>query len=83
MKCTKGEDQVLGALSASITPRESVDSILSAIAPKKQAKQKVDLPTPTVERHEKLYVMSFDRSARVKKGGGLVALLCGACPRGR
>ena len=70
VKCTKGEDQVLGALSPSITPRESVDSILSAIAPKKQAKQKVDLPTPTVERHERLYVMSFDGSARVKKGGG-------------
>ena len=74
---------MLGALSASISPRESVDSILSAIAPEKQAKQKVDLPTPTVERHERLCVMSFDGSALVKKGGELVELLCGACPRGR
>ena len=46
MKCKKGEDQVLGALAASITPRESVDSVLSAISPKKQARQTIDLPLP-------------------------------------
>ncbi|CAI5701230.1 unnamed protein product [Peronospora effusa] len=73
VKCKKGEDQVLGALAASITPRENVDSILSSIAPKKQSRQVVDLPTPTVELNEELYVMSFDGSARVKQGGG------GAC----
>ena len=71
---------MLGALSASITPRESMDSILSAIAPKKQAKQKPDLPTPTVERHEKLYVMSFDGSARVKKGGGACSAVVWSLP---
>ncbi|CAI5720121.1 unnamed protein product [Peronospora effusa] len=69
VKCKKGEDQVLGALAASITPRENVDSILSSIAPKKQSRQVVDLPTPTVELNEELYVMSFDGSARVKQGG--------------
>ena len=67
VKCKKGEDQVLGALAASITTRENVDSILSSIAPKKQAREVVDLPTPTVEAYEELYVMSFDGSARVKQ----------------
>ncbi|CAI5705388.1 unnamed protein product [Peronospora effusa] len=77
VKCKKGEDQVLGVLAASITPRENVDSILSSIAPKKQSRQVVDLPTPLVELNEELYVMSFDGSARVKQGGVLAALLCG------
>ena len=80
VKCKKGEDQVLGALAASITPRESVDSILSAIAPKKQAKHKVNLPPPTVEGHEELYVMSFDGSARVKQGGGSCSAVVWSLP---
>uniref|UniRef100_A0AAV1UDV9 Reverse transcriptase/retrotransposon-derived protein RNase H-like domain-containing protein n=1 Tax=Peronospora matthiolae TaxID=2874970 RepID=A0AAV1UDV9_9STRA len=71
VKCKKREDQVLEELASSITPRESVDSILSAIASKKQAKQKIDLPTPTVEKDEELYVLSFGGSARVKQGGGI------------
>ncbi|CAI5711492.1 unnamed protein product [Peronospora effusa] len=69
VKCKKGEDQVLGALAASITPRESVDSILSSIAPKKQSRQVADLSKPTVELNEELHVMSFDGSTRVKQGG--------------
>ena len=69
VKCKKDEDQVLGALAASVTPQESVDSTLSAIAPRKQARQTIDLRTPIVELDEKLYVMSFYGSARVKKGG--------------
>ncbi|CAH0474368.1 unnamed protein product [Peronospora belbahrii] len=68
VKCNKGGEKVLGALAASITPHASVDSILSSIAPKKQARQVVDLPTPTVEPDEELYVMSFDGSARAKQG---------------
>ena len=60
---------MLGALAASATPRESVDSVLSAIATKNQARQPIDLPTPTVELDEELYVMSFYGSARVKQGG--------------
>ena len=80
VKCKKGEDQVLGALAASITPRENVDSILSSIAPKKQARQVVDLPTPTVEPEEELYVMSFDGSARVKQGGGACSAIVWRLP---
>ncbi|CAI5713851.1 unnamed protein product [Peronospora effusa] len=39
VKRKKGEEQVLGVLAASITPRENVDSILSSIAPNKQSRQ--------------------------------------------
>ena len=80
MKCKKGEDQVLGVLAASITTRESVDSILSAIAHKKQARQTIDLPNPTVESDEELYVMSFDGSARVKQGGGACSAIVWRLP---
>ena len=31
-KCEKGEDEILGTLAASITPREEVDEMLIAIA---------------------------------------------------
>ncbi|GMF56285.1 unnamed protein product [Phytophthora fragariaefolia] len=36
VKCTKGEDEILIVIAASITPREDVDSILTSIAPRKQ-----------------------------------------------
>ena len=80
MKCKKGEDQVLGVLAASITTRESVDSILSAIAHKKQARQTIDLPNPTVESDEELYVMSFDGSSLVKQGGGVCSSIVWRLP---
>ena len=57
---------MLGALAASITPIESVDSIISAIVFKKQVRQTIYLPNPTVEPDEELYVMSFDGSTRAK-----------------
>ncbi|POM69081.1 Reverse transcriptase [Phytophthora palmivora] len=34
VKCTKGEDDILGVIAASITPRKEVDSILVSIAPR-------------------------------------------------
>ena len=71
VKCNRGEDAILGTLAASIMPRENVDSILSSITPRKHP------PPPnyhggslTVEPEESLYVVSFDGSARVKRGGG-------------
>ena len=57
---------MLGELAYSVTPRESVETILSAIAPKKQATITIDLPTSTVEPDEELYVISFGGSSRVK-----------------
>ena len=75
MKSKINEDQLLGELAASITPRESVDSILLAISPKKQARQTIDLPTSSVESDEEFYVMSSDGTACVKQGGGACSAL--------
>ncbi|GMF28591.1 unnamed protein product [Phytophthora fragariaefolia] len=65
-----GEDEILRTIAASITPREEVDEVLTAIASKKQPRQTVSMPPPTVELDEHLLVVSFDGSARVKRGGG-------------
>ncbi|POM57599.1 LOW QUALITY PROTEIN: Reverse transcriptase, partial [Phytophthora palmivora] len=70
VKCTKGEDEILGAIAASITPRKEVDSILISIAPRKQPRQVISMPPPTVGSDERLLVVSFDGSARVKRSGG-------------
>ncbi|ETL42424.1 hypothetical protein L916_06765, partial [Phytophthora nicotianae] len=67
VKCTRGEDEILGTIAASITPRENIDSILSPIAPRKQPRQLI----PTVEQGEELVVVSFDGSALVKRGDRL------------
>ena len=56
-------------MEASINPRKSIDSIVPSIAPKKQARLTIDLPTLTVEPDEELCVMSFNGSARAKQGG--------------
>ncbi|POM71072.1 LOW QUALITY PROTEIN: Reverse transcriptase [Phytophthora palmivora] len=70
VKCTKGEDEILGVIAASITPRKEVDSILISIAPRKQPRQVISMPPLTVEPDERLLVVSFDGSARVKPSGG-------------
>lgn len=70
VKCTKGEDEILGVIAASITPRKEVDSILISIAPRKQPRQVISMPPPKVEPDERLLVVSFDGSARVKRSGG-------------
>ncbi|POM76566.1 LOW QUALITY PROTEIN: Reverse transcriptase [Phytophthora palmivora] len=67
VKCTKGEDEILGVIAASITPRKEVDSILVSIAPRKQLRQVISMPPPTVEPGERLLL---DESARVKRSGG-------------
>ncbi|POM59881.1 LOW QUALITY PROTEIN: reverse transcriptase [Phytophthora palmivora] len=70
VKCTKGKDEILGVIVASITPRKEVDSIMISIAPRKQPRQVISMPPPTVESSERLLVVSFDGSARVKRSGG-------------
>ncbi|OWZ09951.1 reverse transcriptase [Phytophthora megakarya] len=69
-KCAKGEEEILGAIAASITPRTKIDDALTEIAPRKEPKRRIQAPIPTVDRGEKLWVISFDGSARVKRGGG-------------
>ena len=46
--------------------------MLIAIASKKQPRQTISIPPPTVEEEENLWVASLDGSARVKRK-------CGAC----
>ncbi|POM67692.1 Reverse transcriptase [Phytophthora palmivora] len=69
VKCTRGEDEILGVIAASI-PRKEVDSILISIAPRKQPRQLISMHPPTVEPDERLLVVSFDGSARVKRSCG-------------
>ncbi|OWY99587.1 reverse transcriptase [Phytophthora megakarya] len=49
-KCVKGEDEILGALAASITPRSQVDKALISIAPKKEPRRKIQAPIPTIRQ---------------------------------
>ncbi|OWY90513.1 reverse transcriptase [Phytophthora megakarya] len=49
IKCVKGEDEILGTITASITPRADVDEALVAIAPKKQPRKMITMPSPTIE----------------------------------
>ncbi|OWZ09803.1 LOW QUALITY PROTEIN: reverse transcriptase [Phytophthora megakarya] len=67
VKCNKGEDEFLGTLAASITPRSEVDKALISIAPKKKLRCKIQAPIPTVRSDGDLYVASFDGFARVKR----------------
>ncbi|CAI5732025.1 unnamed protein product [Peronospora farinosa] len=76
----KGEDEILGTLAASITPRKEVDEMLIAIAPRKQPRQTISMPPPTVEVGEDLLVVSFDGSARVKRKGGAYSAIVWKLP---
>ncbi|OWY99619.1 reverse transcriptase [Phytophthora megakarya] len=82
-KCVKGEDEILGALAASITPRSEVDKALISIAPKKEPRRKIQAPIPTTRREEELYVVSFDGSVRVKRGGGAYSAILWRLPEWR
>ncbi|POM64397.1 LOW QUALITY PROTEIN: Reverse transcriptase [Phytophthora palmivora] len=68
VKCVKGEEEILGVIAASITPRSRVDEALIQISPKKEPRRKIQAPIPVIRVDEELYV--FDGSARVKRGGG-------------
>ncbi|GMF36841.1 unnamed protein product [Phytophthora fragariaefolia] len=79
-KYTKGEDETLGAIAASITPREEVDRALTAIASRKEPRCQIRAPVPTIETDENRLVMSFDGSARVKRGGGAYSAIVWKLP---
>ncbi|GMG17471.1 unnamed protein product [Phytophthora fragariaefolia] len=76
----KGEDEILGVIAASITPREEVDSILTSIPLRKQPKQVISMPPPTVEPDEEPLVVSFDGSARVKRTGAAFSAIVWSLP---
>ena len=71
IRCNKGEDEILGTLAASIISRKDVDEMLTAIVPRKQPRQTISMPSPTVTNSEVLLVVSFDGSTRVKNKKGL------------
>ncbi|OWZ01620.1 LOW QUALITY PROTEIN: reverse transcriptase, partial [Phytophthora megakarya] len=77
---TKGEDEILGAIAASITPRSNMDDDLAAIVPRKEPKRRIQTPIPTVDREEELCVIRFDGSARVKRGGGTFSAIVWSLP---
>ncbi|OWZ09483.1 reverse transcriptase [Phytophthora megakarya] len=79
-KCTKCEDEILGAMAASITSRAKVNDALTDIAPRKIAKRWIHAPIPTVDREEELWVVSFVGSARVKRGGGAFSAIVWSLP---
>ena len=59
-RCEKGEDEMLGMLAASVTPRKYVDEVLTAISPRKQPRQTIRMPPPTFEAEENLLLVSLD-----------------------
>ena len=71
-RCEKGEDEILGFLAASITPRKEVDEMLIAIATSKQPRQKVSMPPLRSKRKKISDWLCFYGSARVKR-------ICGPC----
>ncbi|OWZ07874.1 LOW QUALITY PROTEIN: reverse transcriptase [Phytophthora megakarya] len=74
-KCVKGEDEILGALAASITPRSEVDKALTSIAPKKEPRRKIQAPIPTIGRDEDLYVFRWIFPCQERGGGAYSAIL--------
>ena len=79
-KCEKGEDEILGTLAASINPRKEADEMLIAIAPRKQPKHTIRMPTSTVEKGESLLVVNFDGFARTKRKGGACSAIVWKLP---
>ncbi|POM64370.1 Reverse transcriptase [Phytophthora palmivora] len=73
VKCVKGGEGILGVIAASITPR-------SMISPKKEPRRKFRTPIPVIRADEELYVVSFDGSARVKRGGGAYSAILWKLP---
>ncbi|OWZ02971.1 reverse transcriptase [Phytophthora megakarya] len=57
-----------------------MDNALTAIAPRKESKHRIQTPIPTVDREGELWVVSFDGSDRVKRGGGTFSSIVPSLP---
>ncbi|POM73861.1 Reverse transcriptase [Phytophthora palmivora] len=79
-KCIRGEEEILGAIAASITPQAEVDEALVAIAPRKQPCKNLSTPLPTIGPEEALLVASFDGSARTRRKGGAFSAIIWKLP---
>ncbi|KAE8961680.1 hypothetical protein PR001_g29965, partial [Phytophthora rubi] len=76
----RGEEELLGTLAASITPRAFVDAALEEVAPRKRASRIVVIPVPGVASDEVLHVLSFDGSAKAKREGGAYSAIIWQLP---
>ena len=73
---------MLVMLAASVTLRKDVDGELITIDPRKQPRQTISMPPPTVEADENLLVVSFDGSTGVKKKDGAYSVIVWKLPEG-
>ncbi|POM71452.1 Reverse transcriptase [Phytophthora palmivora] len=54
VKCVKGEEEILGVIAASITPRSMANEALIQISPKKEPRRKMKTPIPVIRADEEL-----------------------------
>ena len=80
-ECENGEDKMLDNLAASIISREEVDEVLIAISPRKQPRQTISMPLPTVKEDGSRLVTSFDVSARIKQKRGAYSAIIQKLPK--
>ncbi|OWZ20866.1 reverse transcriptase [Phytophthora megakarya] len=76
-KCVMGEDEILGALAVSITPRAQVVKEFFSISRTTELRRMIQAPISNLGRDEYLYTVSVDGSTRVKKGVAPTARSCG------
>ena len=77
-KAAKGEEELLGLMAASITPRREVDKALEEIAPRKASVRpsRVECPLPKLSAEEEAFIISSDGSAKPDRSrGGYSAIL--------
>ncbi|OWY98204.1 reverse transcriptase [Phytophthora megakarya] len=79
-RSTRGEEEILGALPTGITPRAHVDTTLEEIAPRKRIPRTTTIPVLKIGTAERLHVVSFDGSARVKREGGAFSAIVWELP---
>ena len=82
VKSDRGEDELIGLLATSLTPRAQMDEALDLIRPaKSSAKNRVGVQDiPTLPRDTDVFVLSFDGSAKSKRTYGSCSALVWKLP---
>ncbi|GMF15480.1 unnamed protein product [Phytophthora fragariaefolia] len=75
-----GEEEILGALAASITPRAYTDVALEDIAPPKRLSRTTAIPVTIIGADESLHVVSSNGSAKSKRKEGAFSLIVWKLP---
>ena len=78
-KCDKGEDEFLGTLAASITPREEVDKVLIGIFFRNHQDRRSPC-NPSGPKRQTVLLISFNGSARLKKKCGAFSAIIWKLP---